>query len=67
MGFERSIRLRGPVRLMRRGRGDPVVVRDANRSRYVSSGFWSRVDDEVNKMPSSELNLSYCSSRLAVS
>jgi len=24
-----------------------LVVHDANRSRYVSSGFWSRVDDEV--------------------
>ena len=24
-----------------------LVLQDANRSRYVSSGFWSRVDDEV--------------------
>jgi hypothetical protein len=25
-----------------------LVVQDANRSRYVSSGFWSRVNDEVH-------------------
>ena len=24
-----------------------LVLQDASRSRYVSSGFWSRVDDEV--------------------
>jgi hypothetical protein len=24
-----------------------LVLQDANRSRYVSSGFWSRVNDEV--------------------
>lgn len=24
-----------------------LVVQDPNRSRYVSSGFWSRVSDEV--------------------
>lgn len=24
-----------------------LVVQDANRSRYVSSGFWSRINDEV--------------------
>jgi hypothetical protein len=24
-----------------------MVLQDANRSRYVGSGFWSRVDDEV--------------------
>jgi hypothetical protein len=24
-----------------------LVLQDANRSRYVSSGFWSRVTDEV--------------------
>lgn len=24
-----------------------MVLQDASRSRYVSSGFWSRVDDEV--------------------
>jgi hypothetical protein len=26
-----------------------LVHQDANRSRYVSSGFWSRVNDEVNR------------------
>ena len=26
-----------------------LVLHDANRSRYVSSGFWSRVDDEVRQ------------------
>jgi hypothetical protein len=25
-----------------------LVLQDANRSRYVSSGFWSRVNDEVS-------------------
>jgi len=25
-----------------------LVVQDANRSRYVSSGFWSRINDEVS-------------------
>ncbi|KAH8660599.1 fungal-specific transcription factor domain-containing protein [Xylariales sp. PMI_506] len=25
-----------------------LVVHDANKGRYVSSGFWSRVDDELN-------------------
>lgn len=25
-----------------------LVLKDANRSRYVSSGFWSRVDDELH-------------------
>jgi len=24
-----------------------LVLQDSNRSRYVSSGFWSRVNDEV--------------------
>jgi hypothetical protein len=24
-----------------------LVLKDANKSRYVSSGFWSRVNDEV--------------------
>jgi hypothetical protein len=24
-----------------------LVLKDANQSRYVSSGFWSRIDDEV--------------------
>ncbi len=24
-----------------------LVVQDSNRTRYISSGFWSRVDDEV--------------------
>ena len=24
-----------------------LVIQDTNRSRYVSSGFWSRVNDEV--------------------
>jgi hypothetical protein len=32
MGLERSIRLRGPVRLMSCGTGDPLRVRDANPS-----------------------------------
>lgn len=27
-----------------------LVIQDANRSRYVSSGFWSRVNDEVRWM-----------------
>ncbi len=26
-----------------------LVVQDASRSRYVSSGFWSRVNDEVGR------------------
>jgi hypothetical protein len=26
-----------------------LVLQDANRSRYVSSGFWSRVNDEVRR------------------
>jgi hypothetical protein len=26
-----------------------LVLQDANRSRYVGSGFWSRVDDEVRQ------------------
>ena len=26
-----------------------LVLQDTNRSRYVSSGFWSRVDDEVRR------------------
>jgi hypothetical protein len=26
-----------------------LVLQDANRSRYVSSGFWSRVNDEVSQ------------------
>jgi hypothetical protein len=26
-----------------------LVLQDANRSRYVSSGFWSRVNDEVSR------------------
>lgn len=26
-----------------------LVVQDANRSRYISSGFWSRVNDEVGR------------------
>jgi len=26
-----------------------LVLQDANRSRYVGSGFWSRVDDEVRR------------------
>lgn len=26
-----------------------MVVQDSRRSRYVSSGFWSRVDDEVRR------------------
>ncbi len=25
-----------------------LVIQDASRSRYISSGFWSRVDDEVS-------------------
>ena len=29
------------------GRFGRLVIGDANRSRYVSSGFWSRVNDEV--------------------
>ncbi|KEF61979.1 uncharacterized protein A1O9_03551 [Exophiala aquamarina CBS 119918] len=34
-----------------------LVLRDSNRSHYVSSGFWSRVNDELNelKMSFSEL------------
>jgi hypothetical protein len=28
-----------------------LVLQDANRSRYVSSGFWSRVNDEVRLPP----------------
>jgi hypothetical protein len=24
-----------------------LVLKDANKSRYISSGFWSRVNDEV--------------------
>lgn len=31
-----------------------LVVQDANRSRYVSSGFWSRVNDEVRQLPRSK-------------
>ncbi|PYH41783.1 Zn(II)2Cys6 transcription factor [Aspergillus saccharolyticus JOP 1030-1] len=27
-----------------------LVLQDANRSRYVSSGFWSRVEDELNEL-----------------
>lgn len=27
-----------------------LVLQDANRSRYVSSGFWSRVNDEVSQL-----------------
>ena len=27
-----------------------LVLQDANRSRYVSSGFWSRVNDEVSRL-----------------
>ena len=27
-----------------------LVFQDANRSRYVSSGFWSRVNDEVRRL-----------------
>lgn len=27
-----------------------LVLQDANRSRYVSSGFWSRVNDEVCRL-----------------
>lgn len=30
-----------------------LVLQDASRSRYVSSGFWSRVDDEVSRPPGS--------------
>lgn len=26
-----------------------LVLQDASRSRYVSGGFWSRVDDEVSQ------------------
>ena len=26
-----------------------LVIQDASRSRYVSSGFWSRVNDEVGR------------------
>jgi hypothetical protein len=25
-----------------------MVVQDSGRTRYVSSGFWSRIDDEVS-------------------
>ena len=39
-----------------------LVLQDASRSRYVSSGFWSRVSDEVCRLvvvtPSSSLNSS---------
>lgn len=28
-----------------------LVLQDANRTRYVSSGFWSRVNDEVQYAP----------------
>jgi hypothetical protein len=31
-----------------------LVLQDANRSRYVSSGFWSRVNDEVCSLIMSE-------------
>jgi hypothetical protein len=34
-----------------------LVLQDANRSRYVSSGFWSRVNDEVRWL------VTLCSSR----
>lgn len=27
-----------------------LVLQDANQSRYVSSGFWSRVNDEVRQL-----------------
>ena len=27
-----------------------LVLRDANRSRYVSSGFWSKVNDELDRL-----------------
>ncbi|KAJ5692287.1 hypothetical protein N7462_001710 [Penicillium macrosclerotiorum] len=27
-----------------------LVVQDANKSRYVGSGFWSRVNDEINQI-----------------
>lgn len=28
-----------------------LVLQDSNRSHYVSSGFWSRVNDEVSSPP----------------
>lgn len=32
-----------------------LVLQDSNRSHYVSSGFWSRVNDEVGKSASNTL------------
>jgi hypothetical protein len=34
-----------------------LVLQDANRSRYVGSGFWSRVDDEVYRLAMFECRL----------
>ena len=48
-----------------------LVLQDANRSRYVSSGFWSRVNDEVSRpvvvTPSSRLDgsLTFAAARRA--
>jgi hypothetical protein len=39
-----------------------LVVEDPNRSHYIGSGFWSRVDDEVCKFTS--LNVTFRQKRV---